>query len=55
MKNNGHRFLANHGNIETLEKLANGTEESIGKAIVVRRDAGKEGRNLFVFKSVAKL
>jgi len=46
LKRNGHRFVANHGDEETLREISSGSEEKIGRSGRVRND-GK--RNLFVF------
>jgi len=40
---NGHRFLANHGDAQTLAQMASWTEESIGKTGLVKTE---HGRNL---------
>ncbi|KAK4948152.1 hypothetical protein LTR10_013206 [Elasticomyces elasticus] len=47
LKSNGHRFVANHENEETLRQLCSGTEERIGRAGRVKSDGQ---RNLFVLK-----
>jgi len=51
--NNGHRFLANNGDERTLQQLASGIKEQIGKRGVVR--VGDDGRNLFIFDESGKL
>lgn len=50
LKKNGHRFVANHGDEETLREISSGTDEKIGRVGRVKND-GK--RNLFVFSKVA--
>jgi hypothetical protein len=50
---NGHRFLANNGDERTLQQLASGVKEQVGKRGVVR--IGDDGRNLFVFDEGGKL
>ncbi|KAK5045901.1 hypothetical protein LTR84_008687 [Exophiala bonariae] len=49
LKKNGHRFVANHGDEETLREISSGSEEKIGRTGRVKND-GK--RNLFVFSKV---
>ena len=44
LKKNGHRFVANHADAETLRLISSGAEEKIGRVGRVRND-GK--RNLF--------
>ena len=48
---NGHRFVANQGDGQTLNQLASWTEEPIGKRGLVK---AVDGRNLFFLQS-AKL
>lgn len=55
LKSSGHRFLANHGDEASLHGLASTKEEPIGKAIVVKKDSTMPGRNLFFFKTTARL
>lgn len=53
-----HRFLANHGDEATLNRLASRSEEPIGKIGIVMPDsAGEKGqrRNLFYLDSNARL
>jgi hypothetical protein len=52
LKENGHRFVANHGDGQTLSRLSS-TEEPIGKAGFVRPEKTEDGlaRNLFVLDS----
>jgi hypothetical protein len=47
LKSTGHRFVANHGDDQTLNELVSGTDEKIGRAGTVRSD-GK--RNLFTLQ-----
>ena len=47
------RFVANTGNVKTLEQLSSGNSEPIGKRGWVRRGDGV--RNLFVFEQNANL
>ncbi|ATY59631.1 acetyl-acetyltransferase [Cordyceps militaris] len=48
----GERFLANHGDDATLERLAQRSVEHVGQAGVVRKD---EERNLFYFEAKPNL
>ncbi|KAL2042488.1 hypothetical protein N7G274_004981 [Stereocaulon virgatum] len=50
---NDHRFVANTGDIKSLEQLAIGSREPIGRTGLVR--GGDSGRNLFVFDEISKL
>ncbi|GAB7349144.1 hypothetical protein MBLNU459_g8085t2 [Dothideomycetes sp. NU459] len=52
---NGHRFIANHGDENTLRQLSSGVEEQIGKSGMVRKDEQRKGRNLFSFERTTKL
>jgi hypothetical protein len=54
LKGNGHRFLANHGDATTLQQLASGTKEPIGRSGWVKGESEK-GRNLFTFEGGARL
>ncbi|KAI1611376.1 acetyl-CoA C-acetyltransferase [Exophiala viscosa] len=47
LKSTGHRFVANHGDEETLRQLCSQTEEKIGRTGRVKSDGQ---RNLFVLK-----
>jgi len=47
LKENGHRFLANHADQNTLLQLSSGVKEQIGRAGWVR--TAEDGRNLFTF------
>lgn len=46
----GHRFVANHGDGQTLAQMASWTEEPIGKTGLVKAD---NGRNLFFLQRAA--
>ncbi|KAF4763769.1 hypothetical protein HAV15_000994 [Penicillium sp. str.  len=50
LKSNGHRVIANHGDITTLEQLSSWTEEPIGRIGFVRQSLTTTGQNLFVFR-----
>ncbi|KAH8815474.1 hypothetical protein F5884DRAFT_180194 [Xylogone sp. PMI_703] len=52
---NGRRFIANHGNVDTLNQLSSRTQEQIGRRGWVGGDPKSEGRNLFIFGDVLKL
>lgn len=55
---NNHRFLANHGDEKTLNKLSSVREEPIGKiGMVMPESSGKQGprRNLFYLDSNSRL
>lgn len=55
---NNHRFLANHGDEKTLNKLSSVSEEPIGKiGMVMPASSGKQGqrRNLFYLDSNSRL
>ena len=55
LKASGHRFLANHGDAETLRQLASHVTEPIGRSgwveteVETEGESGKKGRNLFTF------
>jgi Thiolase-like protein type 1 additional C-terminal domain len=53
LKGNGHRFLANAGDENTLVQLASGLKEQVGRSGSVR--IGDDGRNLFLFDEIGKL
>jgi hypothetical protein len=55
LKSGGKRFLANHGDDETLRQMAEGGGEVVGRSGRVWQDAKKKGRGLFVFDQPAKL
>ncbi|KAL2699355.1 hypothetical protein AAEP93_009330 [Penicillium crustosum] len=50
LKSNGHRLIANHGDIPTLEQLSSWTEEPIGRIGFLRRSLTTAGQNLFFFR-----
>lgn len=53
LKRSGHRFLANHGDEQTLKQLASWSREPIGRWGVVKRS--EDGRNLFFFEQSSSL
>jgi hypothetical protein len=55
LKGDGKRFLANHGDEETLRQMAGGKGEIVGKSGWVWQDEKKKGRGLFAFDKPAKL
>lgn len=55
LRSDGKRLLANHGDEETLKKMAGGKGEVVGKVGWVWQDEKKEGRGLFAFDKPAKL
>jgi hypothetical protein len=55
LKRGNKRFLANHGDEETLRLMAGGGGEIVGRSGVVRQDEEKKGRGLFVFDKPARL
>jgi hypothetical protein len=55
LKGGNKRFLANHGDEETLRQMAGGGGEIVGRSGVVRQDEEKKGRGLFVFDKPARL
>lgn len=52
LKQNKHRFIANHGDENTLKQLCT-NKEQIGRSGWVRM--GDDDRNLFVFSEIGKL
>ncbi|KAL5113138.1 hypothetical protein ACEQ8H_008997 [Pleosporales sp. CAS-2024a] len=52
---NGERFLANHGDEETLKMMAAGDKEIVGRSGWVWQDEEKKGRGLFAFDRPFKL
>ena len=54
LKGNGHRFIANHGDEETMRELCSSEREPIGRVGWVHADA-VSGRNLFSFRGKVKL
>ncbi|KAF1912365.1 hypothetical protein BDU57DRAFT_559610 [Ampelomyces quisqualis] len=55
LKSDEKRFLANHGDEETLRQMAGGTGEIVGKSGWVWQDEKKKGRGLFAFDKPARL
>jgi len=55
LKKSGERFLANHGDESTLEQMAGGVGEMVGKSGWVNQDDRKKGRALFSFEKVARM
>jgi hypothetical protein len=55
LKSGGKRFLANHGDEETLKQMAGGKSEIVGRSGWVWQDGEKKGRGLFAFDKPAKL
>lgn len=55
LKGDGKRFLANHGDEETLRQMAGGKGEVVGKSGRVWQDEKKKGRGLFAFEQPARL
>ena len=53
LKSNNHRFVANHGDENTLQQLASGAREPIRRSGWVR--ALEEGNNVFTFDKSGKL
>ena len=53
LMSNNHRFVANTGNVKTLEQLSSWKREPIGRIGWV--GGGDGGNNLFVFKESANL
>lgn len=55
LKNDGKRFLANHGDDATLRQMAEGAGEIVGKTGWVWQDKETKGRGLFAFDRPARL
>lgn len=55
LKRNNNRFLANHGDENTLRTMAGGTSEIIGRSGWVSRDTEKKRRCLFSFEKRGSL
>jgi predicted metal-dependent RNase len=53
MRGSPERFIANHGDESTLQQLASGTKEPIGRVGIVQ--PAEDGRNLFTFEDNVKL
>lgn len=55
LRSGGKRFLANHGDEETLRLMAGGKVEVVGRSGWVWQDEKKKGRGLFAFAKPARL
>ncbi|PSN63113.1 hypothetical protein BS50DRAFT_530735 [Corynespora cassiicola Philippines] len=55
LKRSGDRFLANHGDENTLRQMAAGRGEIIGKTGSVRQDDRRKGRALFIFNQDSRI
>jgi hypothetical protein len=55
LKSDNKRFLANHGDAETLRQLAGSGGEIVGRSGRVWQDEKKKGRGLFAFDKPARL
>jgi len=55
LTSNGHRFLANHADEETLRQLASNTHDPIGRTGRVKPNPDVERHNLFTFEGSANL
>lgn len=55
LKSTDERFLANHGDEDTLRHMASGVVEVVGKSGWVWPDAETKGRSLFAFDKPARL
>jgi hypothetical protein len=55
LKRDGKRFLANHGDENTLRQMAEGAGEIVGKSGWVWQDEKMNGRGLFAFDKPARL
>jgi hypothetical protein len=55
LKSNGKRFLANHGDENTLRQMASGASEIVGRTGRVWLDSEKKGRGLFSFEKGPKI
>lgn len=55
LEGSGKRFLANHGDEETLRQMGSGKGEIVGKSGWVWRDEKRNERGLFAFDKPAKL
>lgn len=53
LKKNNHRFIANHGDENTLRQLSSSNREQIGRSGWVK--TGDDERNLSVFSESGKL
>lgn len=55
LRSNGHRFVANHGDEQTLQQLAEGSFEPVGQHGRVESDAMESRRNIFFLDNETKL
>ncbi|KAJ4372311.1 hypothetical protein N0V83_004085 [Neocucurbitaria cava] len=55
LRSNNKRFLANHGDENTLRQMASGTGEVVGKSGWVWQDEKSRGRGLFAFAKPSRL
>ncbi|KAF2831535.1 hypothetical protein CC86DRAFT_402056 [Ophiobolus disseminans] len=55
LKSNGKRFLANHGDEQTLRQMGGGKSEVVGRSGWAWQDEKRKGRGLFVFDKPSKL
>lgn len=55
LNKNEKRFLANHGDENTLRQMASGASEIVGKSGWVRQDSERKGRGLFTFDKAARI
>ncbi|KAF1946198.1 hypothetical protein EJ02DRAFT_336434 [Clathrospora elynae] len=55
LKSHNKRFLANHGDEDTLRQMASGVGEIVGRSGWVWQDTQEKGRGLFAFDRPAKL
>lgn len=55
LKVNGKRFLANHGDENTLRQMASGAGEIVGKSGWVVMDSKRRGRSLFSFEKLSRI
>lgn len=55
LKSNNKRFLANHGDESTLQHMAAGSAEVVGKAGWVKADSERKGRSLFSFDQTSRI
>ncbi len=53
LKSTGHRFLANHGDMATLQQLSSWLSEQVGRSGWVK--TGDMDRNLFFFEKSSNL
>ena len=55
LKKDGRRFLANHGDQNTLLQMAGGTVEIVGKTGWVKADTERKGRNWFTLDQKSRI